>query len=250
MSKCVYNADGDTISLSTPYKTAESSTASNTACLKRSAADSTGKFFMYSTKTDTLEVNASHLAQFTLLDVRFYDPSGSGTVVYHLYVPIYVRKLLEYDFDIRVESGTNYYKNAISALNENNLIENMGVPVTLEFAYTYKRTLAEWITAANNGDSLLANYDKSLVFSNTTKKLAKLDSSGNPVLENGEQVYITPDFIDKKDDISMVLIDPQNNSQAYYLDKLNTTVFSSGENGANTLHLNSNFWWVYTSQIQ
>ena len=85
---------------------------------------------MIPTKTDTLEVNASHLAQFTLLDVRFLDPSDNTNVVYHLYVPIYVRKLLEYDFDVRVESGTNYYKNAISALNENNLIENMGVPVT------------------------------------------------------------------------------------------------------------------------
>ena len=221
------------MNLNTPYNTAESSNVLDTACLKRSGTASSDKFYMIPTKTDTLEVNASHQGQFTLLDVRFLDPSNPNNVVYHLYVPIYVRKLLEYDFDVRVESGTNYYKNSISALNENNLIENMGVPVTLEFAYTYKRTPAEWISAANNGDNLLKNYDKELIFSNTTKGLT--------VTSDGVTYTPSPDFINKKDDISMVLIDPQNNSKTYYLDKLNTTVFSSNEYGANTLHLNSSF---------
>lgn len=229
MSKCVYNQEGTVTTLSKTSSADNSSGNTDEACLKRAS----GQFYMIPTKTDTLEVNASHLAQFTLLDVRFLDPSDNTNVVYHLYVPIYVRKLLEYDFDVRVESGTNYYKNAISALNENNLIENMGVPVTLEFAYTYKRTPEEWISAANNGDNLLANFDKSLIFSNTTKGLT--------VTSDGSTYTPTPDFIGKKDDISMVLIDPQNNSKAYYLDKLSSSVFPSDENGASTLKLNSNF---------
>ncbi len=233
LSKSVYNSAGTTVTISKPSSADNSSANSDAACLKRAS----GQFYMIPTKTDTLEVNASHLAQFTLMDVQFLDPSGNDGVVYHLYVPVYVRKLLEYDFDIRVESGTNYYKNAISALNENNLIENMGVPVTLEFAYTYKRTPEEWKSAANNGDNLLANYDKSLLFKNTTRGLTIASSTSNGVTTYSP----SPDFIDKKDDISMVLIDPQNNSKAYYLDKMNTSVFNSNENGISTLNLSSSF---------
>ena len=239
LSKCVYDSAGSVVTYSTPSKDPDSSSAASSACLKRSTTSiyNPANFYMLANKTDTLEANASHRGQFTLLDVRFFDPSEPTKVAYHLYVPVYVRKLLEYDFDIRVGSGTNYYKNPVSRLNENNVIENMGVPVTLEFAYTYKRTISEWITAANNGDDLLANYDKSLIFANDTRGKTVTSETVNSVTTYSP----SPDLIDKKEDISMVLIDPQNNSKAYYLDQLNAAVFRSDEEGKSTLNLNSSF---------
>lgn len=206
--KCTYDSTGTalTIKAGDADEISGASTASNAVpCLKRNST----QFYMNANDTDTAAENA----QFTLIDVQYLDPSGSkdssgkNIIVYHLYIPVYVRKVVEYDFNIHVESGTNYKVNAPAALTNNTLIENIGVPVTFEFAYTYKRTPEEWIAAVNGGDSLLDNYPKSLVFSNSSK------------LVNGSM----PDL---PADTKMVLIDTQNQSRAYYLDALDSASFT------------------------
>jgi len=224
--KCTFNEAGTVLNIKTGQtgavaKTSLSSTDNNVPCLKRSGT----QFSMVAKDTDT----AADTAQFTLLDIQYFDPStvtwsgstpnvASAKIAYHLYIPIYVRKVLEYDFDIHVESGSSYKINPAANLVENTLIENIGVPITFEFAFTYKRTADEWVKAANAGDSLLSNYPKSLLFDNSTPEV------------NGARPYLPSTT-------KMVLIDTQNNSKAYYLDSyigssntatLNFSDFSNG----------------------
>lgn len=105
--------------------------------------------------------------QFTLLDVAFKDPttSNSPKVAYHLYVPVIVKKLVEYNFDISVLSGTTYdktlYGTETNGIRGRALLENLGSPVTFEFDYSYLRTASEW---ASEDQSY--KYDKYLSFSN------------------------------------------------------------------------------------
>ena len=192
--KVIFNAAGDEISTITDVDT----------CLKVNAGtNATAQFYIESDDTDT----AASTAQFTLMDVKFMNPSATGTVAYHLYIPCYVRKLLEYDFDIHIDSGTTYDINKYTQLTENSLVENIGTPITLEFAFTYQRNAQEWTEAVNGGDSLLSNYPKSLLFDNSTT----VTSGSKPQFPSTTK---------------MVLIDTQNSSKAYYLDGLNNTSFT------------------------
>ena len=185
LKRVTFNAEG----------TAISEISDSDVCLKKA----NGQFYIEADDTDTKAATA----QFTLIDVQFFDPSAPTKVAYHLYIPCYVRKLVEYDFDIHVESGTSYDINSYSSLVENSLVENVGTPITLEFAFTYNRTDEEWTAAANSGDSLLSNFPKDLLFDNAT--------SGSK-----------PNF---PTTTKMVLIDTQNHSKAYYLDGLSDSSF-------------------------
>lgn len=201
LHKCVYNANGNTITIKTGQTnnvTNPSTDSNNNSCLKRNS----GQFYMNANDTDTIATNG----QFTLLDIQYLNPTKNSEIVYHLYVPVYVRRVLQYDFNIRAESGTSYkVTSSASAIQGNVLVENIGTPVTLEFAYTYKRTADEWIEAVNGGNTLLSNYPKKLLFDNSTAGGVNLPST-----------------------TKMVLIDTQNNSKAYYLNNL----YSGGSNAA------------------
>lgn len=105
--------------------------------------------------------------QFTLIDVAVKDPTtgNNSKVAYHLYVPVIVKKLVEYNFDISVLSGTTYdktfYGTETNGIRGRALLENLGSPVTFEFDYSYLRTASEW---ASEDQSY--KYDKYLSFSN------------------------------------------------------------------------------------
>lgn len=204
--KCTYDSTGTVLTIKNGDAdeiNGVSSANNAIPCLKRNSS----QFYMNANDTDT----ASTDAQFTLIDVQYLDPSNDKQIVYHLYVPVYVKKVVEYDFNIHVESGTNYKVNPPVFLKGNTLIENIGVPVTFEFTYTYNRTPEEWIAAVNGGDSLLTNYPKSLIFTNASK------------LVNGSMPELPSDT-------RMVLIDTQNSSRAYYLDALSATSFAGTGN--------------------
>ncbi len=193
--RCTYDSNGEILTIGAGQTSAytEASASDNSyPCLKRSSS----QFYMYANDTDSKEENA----QFTLIDIQYLDPSGSGKIVYHLYVPVYVRKVLQYDFNIHVDSGTTYKVNTPANITKNTLLENIGTPVTLEFAFTYDRDADEWKTAVNGGDSLLTNYPKKLKFDNSTEA-----DGTKPNLPAGTK---------------MVLIDSQDYSKPYYLDDI------------------------------
>jgi hypothetical protein len=124
---------------------------SDAANLKRSG----GEFYMNNNEVDTAGI------MFSLIDVQYLDPRDSSKVAYHLYVPVLVKKLLKFNFEIWPGSGTTYDSAAYVGSNAY-LIENAGTPATVYFRYTYLRSRAEWESAINGGDSVLRNYAKTL----------------------------------------------------------------------------------------
>ena len=155
------------------------------ASLKR--AD--GEFFITNSAFD------SGKTQFSLIDLRFFNPADGASVAYHVYVPVFVKKVLSYSFDIAVQSGTNYLESHYTSSFGEALIENVGTPVTLFFRYTYSRTVAEWTSVINMGEDVHRNY---------TKTLLCYKANTNEVLK------------DFPSDAVLVLVDKNRGGKAYY----------------------------------
>lgn len=169
------------------------------ASLKRDA-ETEHKFYMSGNAFD------SGKTQFSLIDVRFFDPATPSQVAYHLYVPVFVKKVLSYQFDIAVQSGTDYLRSTYTSRFGEALIENVGTPVTFFFRYTYSKTngdvsestlrsTAEWESAINAGEKVNRNYVKKLQFykANTNDALKNLPG-----------------------DTILVLVDPNRGGKPYY----------------------------------
>ena len=134
--------------------------------------------------------NGHDYAQFTLLDAQFKDPADTSKVAYHLYVPVIVKKLLQFEFNASIESGTSYYPDAYST--KKTLFENLGNPATIKFEYTYDRDADGWIKAINEGETMSGNLNKALA----------VTYSGGAW----------------PDDTRLVLVDASNKDKFYYLD--------------------------------
>lgn len=152
----------------------------------------------------------SNYKQFTLIDIQYLDPADTSKTAYHLYIPVYVEKMLNFDFMAAALSGTTY--NVSAYTDGNPVLENYGTPITAHVTYSYKRTAEEWQNVINGGENLLTAY-------------------GKYVLLESKQ--------DLPDDTSLVLVDRNNGSKAYYStigeaftasdDKLDFSKFSTSD---------------------
>lgn len=152
----------------------------------------------------------SNYKQFTLIDIQYLDPADTSKTAYHLYIPVYVEKMLNFDFRAAALSGTTY--NVSAYTDGNPVLENYGTPITAHVTYSYKRTAEEWQNVINGGEDLLTAY-------------------GKYVLLESKQ--------DLPDDTSLVLVDRNNGSKAYYStigeaftasdDKLDFSKFSTSD---------------------
>ena len=133
--------------------------------------------------------------QFSLIDIRYFNPIRPDNVVSHVYLPVFVKKVLSYQFDIAVLGGTTYLESEYSDKYGAALIENIGSPVTAYFKYTYTRTAAEWTDAINSGENVLRYYKKKLYLykANTSDTLSPFD-----------------------DDTLLSLSGPNNDGKVYY----------------------------------
>ncbi len=139
---------------------------------------------------------------FTLIDVAFKDPADTSKIAYHLYVPVLVKKMLTFTFEIATGSGTIYKSawyddpNGDGNVSDERwgkaVMENLGTPASLYFRITYKRDSSDWTNAANSGDNMQRNYDKKLMVGGDTSNLSGLD------------------------DAILVLVDPQRGGKPYY----------------------------------
>ena len=177
LHKCIWNGSSFTVDTGT--------TSGN---LKREVVNNTKYFRMYA---DADKVDTGSVPQFTLMDIKFFDPNDPSKVAYHLYVPIYVKKLLQFNFTASFASNTDYFTSAYIYYG-NTMFENLGNPVTLKFEYQYTRTVDEWKASINSGDSVLTNYSKSLILNNQTGAWPA--------------------------NTKMVLVDASNGDKRYYLD--------------------------------
>lgn len=98
--------------------------------------------------------------QFTLIQVQYTSGTGTGDT-YSVWLPIILKKTLDYTFTSNIENGTNYrtenYKNT-------NLLSGHGEKSTALLTFTYRPSSADWVRMLNNGENLTNGYDKSLEF--------------------------------------------------------------------------------------
>lgn len=98
--------------------------------------------------------------QFTLIQVQYTSGTGTGDT-YSVWLPIILKKTLDYTFTSNIENGTNYrtenYKNT-------NLLSGHGEKNTALLTFTYRPNSADWVRMLNNGENLTNGYDKSLEF--------------------------------------------------------------------------------------
>ena len=124
-----------------------------------------GKYVINSSKADSASSNPY---QFSLIDVQFKDPTDTtGTkIAYHLYVPVYTKKIPAVDFSAVSMSETRYYRSNYTnriyseinagktANNPSQLVESTNEWTTTFIRYTYPKNQidanADW------------NFDKSI----------------------------------------------------------------------------------------
>lgn len=120
--------------------------------------------------------------QFTLIQVQYTSGTGTGDT-YSVWLPIILKKTLDYTFTSNIENGTNYrtesYKNT-------NLLSGHGEKNTALLTFTYRPNSADWVRMLNNGENLANGYDKELTFtfSSTNKfpagtELVLVDKAAN-----------------------------------------------------------------------
>lgn len=104
-------------------------------------------------------------SQFTLLDVTYADPTDSTNKhVFHLYIPVLVKKVLYISFKARFLAGTDYcvsdYPMDDTSTNHY-ATAGFDEPLTAYLEYSYEKE-TDWQSMVDNGENLLWYYDKIL----------------------------------------------------------------------------------------
>lgn len=100
--------------------------------------------------------------QFTLLDVKYDDPTDSGSKSFHLYIPVYVQKVLETKFSIQFLAGTDYCSEHYQNIRKTYATAGFNEPVTCYITYSYQRNKEDWEDALKSGENVLGYYEKIL----------------------------------------------------------------------------------------
>lgn len=102
-------------------------------------------------------------SQFTLLDVTYANPTNSEAL-FHLYIPVLVKKVLYISFKTRFLAGTDYcaadYPMNDEAANHY-ATAGFDEPLTAYIEYSYEKD-TNWQSMLDNGENLLWSYDKIL----------------------------------------------------------------------------------------
>lgn len=104
-------------------------------------------------------------SQFTLLDVTYTDPTDTTNQhVFHLYIPVLVKKVLYISFKTRFLAGTDYcaadYPMTDTSSNHY-ATADFNEPLTALIEYSYEKE-TDWQSMLDNGENLLWYYDKVL----------------------------------------------------------------------------------------
>ena len=101
-------------------------------------------------------------SQFTLLDVTYENPTDKSKV-FHLYIPVLVKKVLYIDFDAKFLAGTDYCADDYPAKGQEGHYATAGFdePLTAYMEYNYDKD-TDWQSMLDNGENLLWYYDKQL----------------------------------------------------------------------------------------
>ena len=123
-----------------------------------------GQYEFVSAKADSASDNDY---QFSLIDVQFKDPTDESKIAYHLYVPVYTKKILSADFYAVSMNATPYYRSVYAtkiaseiaagknATTRSILVDSTNEWTTTFIRYTYPK---DQISTSDNW-----NFDKSIV---------------------------------------------------------------------------------------
>lgn len=107
-------------------------------------------------------------SQFTLLDVTYPDPTDTTNTtdphVFHLYIPVLVKKVLYISFKTRFLAGTDYCASdyPMTDTSRNHYATaDFNEPLTALIEYSYEKE-TDWQSMLDNGENLLWYYDKVL----------------------------------------------------------------------------------------
>ncbi|MGN0421027.1 MAG: hypothetical protein ACI4E4_11370 [Acetatifactor sp.] len=152
--------------------------------------DNHGKYYFDSEKADSASSNPY---QFSLIDVQFKDPTDTtGTkIAYHLYVPVYTKKIPAVDFSAVSMSETKYYRgnytNRISseinagktANNPSQLVESTNEWTTTFIRYTYPKDQIDANADWNFDKSITLTLDANFKTLPTGTKMILVDPNAN-----------------------------------------------------------------------
>lgn len=142
------------------------------------AAQTTGSLNVSTTKKISIVPNAydNMSSQFTLLDVTYANPTNKEAELFHLYIPVLVKKVLYIWFKTRFIAGTDYCASDYPMDDDKtNHYATAGFdePLTAYIEYTYDQD-TDWQSMLDNGENLLWSYDKILDLAyNSTGTLPK-----------------------------------------------------------------------------
>ena len=104
-------------------------------------------------------------SQFTLLDVTYTDPTDTTNQhVFHLYIPVLVKKVLYINFKTRFLAGTDYCASDYPMTDTSSnhyATADFNEPLTALIEYSYEKE-TDWQSMLDNGENLLWYYDKVL----------------------------------------------------------------------------------------
>lgn len=113
--------------------------------------------------TDGVSINRgkydNNKQQITILDVSYDIKVKGSKEVYHLYIPVLVKKLMDVECSVKVVNGAAGYD---PATDEKATLNSFGENYTAHISYAYKWMVSEWQSMLENGDSLLWNFDKTV----------------------------------------------------------------------------------------
>ena len=139
-------------------------------------------------------------SQFTLLDVTYIDPTDTTSTtnphVFHLYIPVLVKKVLYINFKTRFLAGTDYCASdyPMTDISRNHYATaDFNEPLTALIEYSYEKE-TDWRSMLDNGENLLWYYDKVLDLasgsSGNTQKLLPKGTRLTLVDRQTKQYYI------------------------------------------------------------
>lgn len=98
--------------------------------------------------------------QITMLDVQYTNPNNANEVVFHLYIPVLVKKVLQYEFYVDVQQGSSY--DVSKYTDDTYVLTSNGDKITALLTYNYLRTAEEWENSINGGENYLWTYSKNI----------------------------------------------------------------------------------------
>ena len=153
-----------------------------------------GKYWFDSTKADS---ESGNTCQFSLIDVQFKDPTDTSKVAYHLYVPVYTKKMLTAEFSAVTMSATSYYRSP--------------------YASKIASEIADGKNATGNNSILVESTNEwTTTFIRYTYPKNQISSGDNWNFNKSITLYLDGNFQTLPNGTKLILLDPNANADKFY----------------------------------